>query len=131
LHAQDRRLATLLEALPAKRLQIVDARSAGEHCGLTETARRNGAIPGSIHLEWSDVVDRETQRVKSPEELKKLFQDKGIDLEKPVVTHCQSGRASVLAFALELMGARDVRNYYRSWAEWGNADDTPVEKPKP
>jgi 3-mercaptopyruvate sulfurtransferase SseA len=28
------------------------------------------------------------------------------------------------------MGARDVRNYYRSWAEWGNADDTPVVKPK-
>jgi thiosulfate/3-mercaptopyruvate sulfurtransferase len=135
LTPQNRRLATkdqILDALPARQLQILDARSAGEHCGLTRTARRNGAIPGSIHLEWSEVVDRKTQRLKSPEELRKLFQDKGIDLEKPVVTHCQSGgRSSVLAFALELMGASDVRNYYRSWAEWGNAEDTPVEKPKP
>ena len=35
-----------------------------------------------------------------------------------------------MAFALELIGAKDVRNYYRSWSEWGNADDTPVVKPK-
>lgn len=28
-------------------------------------------------------------------------------------------------------GAKDVRNYYRSWSEWGNADDTPVVKPAP
>jgi 3-mercaptopyruvate sulfurtransferase SseA len=35
-----------------------------------------------------------------------------------------------MAFALELMGAKDVRNYYRSWAEWGNAEDTPVVQPK-
>jgi thiosulfate/3-mercaptopyruvate sulfurtransferase len=46
------------------------------------------------------------------------------------VTHCQSGgRASVVALALDLMGARDVRNYYRSWAEWGNDPDTPVVRP--
>jgi 3-mercaptopyruvate sulfurtransferase SseA len=37
----------------------------------------------------------------------------------------------VLAFVVELMGGKDVRNYYRSWAEWGNAADTPVVKPGP
>jgi thiosulfate/3-mercaptopyruvate sulfurtransferase len=48
-----------------------------------------------------------------------------------MITYCQSGgRAAVLAFGLELMGAKDVRNYYKSWAEWGNAPDTPVEVPK-
>ena len=36
-----------------------------------------------------------------------------------------------MAFTLELMGAKDVRNYYKSWAEWGNADDTPIVGPKP
>ena len=35
-----------------------------------------------------------------------------------------------MAFGLELMGGKDVRNYYRSWAEWGNDDATPVVKPK-
>jgi thiosulfate/3-mercaptopyruvate sulfurtransferase len=37
-----------------------------------------------------------------------------------------------MAFAMELMGAQDVSNYYPGWGEWGNADDTPivVEKTK-
>ena len=46
------------------------------------------------------------------------------------MTYCQSGgRASVMAFALELMGGREVRNYYKSWAEWGNDPETPVAIP--
>ena len=68
---------------------------------------------------------------KSAQELQKVFKKADIDLTKPSVAHCQSGgRSSVMVFAMELMGASDVRNYYRSWAEWGNADDTPIELPK-
>jgi thiosulfate/3-mercaptopyruvate sulfurtransferase len=63
--------------------------------------------------------------------LTKLFRDAGIDPARPATTYCQSGgRAAVLAFVVELMGGKEVRNYYRSWSEWGNADDTPIEKPK-
>ena len=89
------------------------------------------AIPGAVHLEWRELIDPSTHRFKSPDELGKLFKEKNIDLQKPIVTHCQSGgRAAVMAFALELMGAKDVSNYYKSWAEWGNADNTPIVKPK-
>jgi 3-mercaptopyruvate sulfurtransferase SseA len=35
-----------------------------------------------------------------------------------------------MVFGLELMGATDVSNYYKSFGEWGNADDTPVEPGK-
>jgi thiosulfate/3-mercaptopyruvate sulfurtransferase len=111
--------------------QLIDARSDAEHCGTTKLAKRGGAIPGSLHLEWSDTLDPKTHRFKSPAELAKLFKDAGIDLNRPAITYCQSGgRAAVMAFALELMGAREVANYYRSWSEWGNADDTPVERKK-
>ncbi len=34
------------------------------------------------------------------------------------------------AFVLELMGGRQVKNYYRSWAEWGNDQETPIAQPK-
>ena len=34
-----------------------------------------------------------------------------------------------MAFALELMGGKGVRNYYRSWTEWGNDLHTPIVKP--
>jgi thiosulfate/3-mercaptopyruvate sulfurtransferase len=127
--ATKKNILTLLDA--AKKPQLIDARSEGEHCGTTKLAKRGGAIPGSLHLEWSDTLDSKTRKFKSAAELAKLFKDAGINLNRPAITYCQSGgRAAVMAFALELMGARDVANYYRSWSEWGNATDTPVEQKK-
>ena len=49
-----------------------------------------------------------------------------------VASRCQSGgRAAVMVFAMELLGARETGNYFPSWLEWGNAEDTPVEAGKP
>jgi thiosulfate/3-mercaptopyruvate sulfurtransferase len=120
----------LLDSLRGPRFQVVDARSFDEHCGLQPLGNeRGGAIPGAKHLEWSDLIDSATHRFRSPMELKQLFAMAGIDLARPTATHCQSGgRASVMAFGLELMGAKEVRNYYRGWSEWGNLSDTPIEK---
>lgn len=118
----------LLSSLTNGTLQIVDARSEAEFCGVeTLNNKRAGAIPGAKQLEWSDLIDKETRRFKSAAELSRLFATAGIDLARPTATHCQSGgRASVMAFGLELMGAKEVSNYYRSWSEWGNSDDTPI-----
>jgi thiosulfate/3-mercaptopyruvate sulfurtransferase len=129
------RLATknqLLEALQTRSLQVVDARSEGECCGTDKlTNKRAGAMPGAKNLEWSDLIDRETQRFKPPAAIRDLFERSGIDVERPTATHCQGGgRSSVMAFGLELMGAKEVQNCYRGWREWGNDDDTPVEPGK-
>jgi thiosulfate/3-mercaptopyruvate sulfurtransferase len=128
---QSKRLATkgqLLDALKDKSLQIVDARSEAEFCGTEkEKNKRAGAIPGAKHLEWIDLIDKKTQRFKTADQLRMLFREAGVELERPTATHCQSGgRAAVMAFAMELMGAANVSNYYASWAEWGNVDDTPI-----
>jgi thiosulfate/3-mercaptopyruvate sulfurtransferase len=129
--ARPEKLATkeqLLDSLQSGKLQIVDARSEKEFCGIEKlTNKRAGAIPGAKQLEWIDLLDKETQRFKSAAEMRKLFEQAGIALDKPTAAHCQSGgRAAVMAFGLELMGAKDVSNYYPSWSEWGNASDTPV-----
>ncbi len=135
--ARSERLATreqLLAALKGTRkLQIVDARSENEFCGTQKLSnRRGGAIPGAKHLEWSDLLDRKTQRFKSADELRQVFAQAGVTLDSPTATYCQSGgRAAVMVFGLELMGAKDVSNYYPSWAEWGNATDTPIVPGKP
>jgi thiosulfate/3-mercaptopyruvate sulfurtransferase len=124
--------ARMLDLLPRDGLQIVDVRSDDEFCGLEKRDnKRGGAIPGAKHLEWSDLIDQDTQRFKNAEELYRLFERAGVDLQRPTATHCNGGgRASVMAFGLELMGAGDVRNYYRGWGEWGNADDTPAVVPE-
>jgi thiosulfate/3-mercaptopyruvate sulfurtransferase len=129
--AQSQRLATkdqLLTTLKDKSLQIVDARSDAEFCGMDKQKnKRAGAIPGAKHLDWIDLIDKETQRFKSADQLRMLFREAGVELERPTATHCQSGgRAAVMVFAMELMGGKNVSNYYASWGEWGNADDTPI-----
>ena len=128
------RLATkqqVLAVLQDKKTQIIDTRSDKEYCGdLKLQNKRGGAIPGAIHLEWNEAVDPQTQKFKGPAELDKILKVAGIDVTKPAVTYCQSGgRAAVMAFTLELMGAKDVANYYRSWSEWGNDEKTPIVQP--
>src|SRR5439155_7773447 len=134
LQPAEKRLATknqIKDSLKDYTWQIIDARSEAEYCGDTKLAKRGGAIPGAVHLEWKDVLEPKTKKFKSAAELEQVFKKAGIDLTKPAVTHCQSGgRSSVMVFAMELMGAAEVRNYYLSWAEWGNAEDTPVVTPK-
>jgi thiosulfate/3-mercaptopyruvate sulfurtransferase len=120
----------VLEVVDKKSAQIIDARSNDEYCGNSTTAKRNGHIPSATALEWTELLGKD-KKFKSAVELSQLFAEKKIDLDKLAVTYCQSGgRAAVVAFGLELMGAKNVRNYYKSWAEWGNAEDTPVEVPK-
>jgi thiosulfate/3-mercaptopyruvate sulfurtransferase len=133
LSANADRLATkdqVLQSLKEKSFQIIDARSQDEFCGDVKSAKKAGAIPEARQLEWSDLIDAKTQRFKPALELEKLFSGRNIKLDQPVTTYCQSGgRASVMAFGLELMGADKVRNYYKSWAEWGNDEETPIVKP--
>ena len=122
----------ILAGLKAGKLdQLIDARTTGEYCGDTKSAKRGGSIPGAKHLDWTDTLDPKTGRFKPAGEMKKLFEDAGIALDKPTATYCQSGgRAAVMAFAFELMTGKPAKNYYRSWAEWGNDPDTPVVTPK-
>lgn len=100
---------------------VVDARSAKEFT--------DGRVPGAKPLEWSDLLDDKTQKFKPAGELIKLFDSQKIDLTKPCVTYCAGGgRAAVMAFTLELMGAKDVKNYHKSWGEYGSNKETPKEK---
>lgn len=109
----------------------VDARTADEFTGDKALAKRGGHIPGATHLEWVELLDPKTDKFLPPADLLKLVKKRNIDLDKPQVTYCQGGgRAAVLAFGLELAGAKSVRNYYPSWGEWGNDPDTPVEGKK-
>jgi thiosulfate/3-mercaptopyruvate sulfurtransferase len=131
---QKKRLTTkaqILNSLADHRLQIVDARSEDEFCGIElKENKRGGAIPGAIHFEWSNLIDPATDRFKGAKELRQQFEQAGIDIHKPTASHCQSGgRASVMVFGLELLGSKHARNYYPGWSEWGNSEDLPIAVP--
>jgi thiosulfate/3-mercaptopyruvate sulfurtransferase len=118
-------------------LALVDVRSPAEFNGeiiappgLSETAQRAGRIPGAASIPWGQTV-REDGTFKSPDELRSLYEAKGITPDKDVVAYCRIGeRSSHSWFVLhELLGYQRVRNYDGSWTEWGSLIGVPIEKP--
>ena len=114
--------------------QLVDVRSADEFTGkilappgLSETAQRAGHIPGAANIPWAQATN-EDGTFKSYEELKKLYDSKGITATDGVIAYCRIGeRSSHTWFALKyLLGYKDVRNYDGSWTEWGNLVGVPI-----
>ncbi len=129
------RVATLdgmLKTVASGDSQIADARPAGRFTGEDPEPRagvRGGHMPGAKNLPAS-TLSRDG-KLLPPDELKKRFQDAGIDLSKPVVTSCGSGiTAAIITLALETLGHSANRLYDGSWTEWGSRPDTPVVKGK-
>jgi thiosulfate/3-mercaptopyruvate sulfurtransferase len=126
-----RDLAAMRDNLTTPREQVLDARSAGRFAATEPEPRaglRGGHIPGSLNLP-SDTLVRADGTLLSPADLRKRFEAAGIQFDRPVTTTCGSGiTASVLAFALHLLGHPRVAVYDGSWTEWGGRTDTPVER---
>ena len=108
--------------------QIVDARSAERFRGEGEEhTRRKGHIPGSRSVPYDRNLRGDPPSFKSLAELRDVYARAGVDLERPIVTTCGSGVTAALdAFALALLGHRNVSVYDGSWAEWGDCDDVPI-----
>jgi thiosulfate/3-mercaptopyruvate sulfurtransferase len=108
---------------------IVDARSDGEYTGQVVRAQRGGAIPGAVHLEWTNNLDGQGF-FKSSEELTRMYSEKQITPDKEIIPHCQGAYRSAHTYlALRLIGYPNVKNYLGSWGEWGNREDLPIEHP--
>jgi len=108
---------------------ILDTRSDAEYYGDVVRAKRGGAIPGAVHIEWTRNL-ADDGRFKSLAELRAMYDAAGVTADREVVTYCQGGyRAAHAYLALRLLGFPRVRNYTGSWKEWGDREDLPVENP--
>src|SRR3989304_4630470 len=90
----------VFELLGTARANLVDVRSPDEYTGkviappgMSETAQRGGHIPGAKNIPWSKAVN-EDGTFKSADELRKLYQDAGVDFAKPTVAYCRIGERS-------------------------------------
>jgi thiosulfate/3-mercaptopyruvate sulfurtransferase len=79
-------------------------------------------MPGSINIAFNEVI--QSGEMLSDDQLRKVFQDKGVDLSKDIITSCGSGiTASILYLALERIGARHLAVYDGSWTEYAGKED--------
>ncbi len=116
--------------------QLVDVRSVDEFTGkiiappgMTETAQRAGHIPTAANVPWAQAAN-EDGTFKSADQLKQLYQNKGVTGTDGVIAYCRIGeRSSHTWFVLKyLLGYDNVKNYDGSWTEWGNLVGAPIEK---
>jgi thiosulfate/3-mercaptopyruvate sulfurtransferase len=125
-------LADMRRIVETRESQIADARSPGRFAGTEPEPRagiRSGHMPGAHNVPFSALA--EDGELLSKERLRRVIEDAGIDLSKPVVTSCGSGvTAAAITLALETLGHTDNRLYDGSWTEWGGLGDTPVETGK-
>src|SRR5919202_350295 len=116
---------------------LVDVRSPQEYSGELisppgyeqEGAQRAGHIPTAASIPWASAV-RDDGTFKSADELRQLYESKGVTPEKDVTAYCRIGERSAHTWFVlrELLGYERVKNYDGSWTEWGNLVDVPIEK---
>ncbi|RDB43866.1 sulfurtransferase [Halomonas sp. DQ26W] len=122
--------AELQERLGEKGFAIWDARSPAEYRGEKGENRQLGHIPGAVNMEWTEAMDKERAlRIRDYAELITELEALGLTPDMEVVTHCQSHHRSSFTWLVgKALGFEKIRGYAGSWKEWGNRDDTPIEK---
>jgi thiosulfate/3-mercaptopyruvate sulfurtransferase len=133
----------LLQSIGRADHLLVDLRSVEMYRGENKaSAVRGGHIPGAINFPaqretnpdgsfkgWRLPTVQPDGTFKSVEELRALFDSVGITANKEIITYCVRGGLSTHAWFVltQLLGYRNVREYDRSWEEWGNAEELPIE----
>ena len=121
-------VVTKEQLLAGTGLAWADARGKGRFEGSEADPRPGvapGHAPGAKNLPFGSLY-REDGRFKPLDEIRRLFEEAGIDPARPFVASCGSGvTANCLIFAAHLLGNDNAKLYDGSWSEWGADPATP------
>jgi thiosulfate/3-mercaptopyruvate sulfurtransferase len=119
------------------KLNLVDVRSPDEFSGKLlapahlpqEQSQRAGHVPTAKNIPWSKAAN-DDGTFRSDDELKKLYQDEGVDFGKDTIAYCRIGERSAHTWFVlhEILDQPQVKNYDGSWTEYGSLVGVPIEK---
>jgi thiosulfate/3-mercaptopyruvate sulfurtransferase len=116
------------QILAGEEEQLLDARGKARFEGAEADPRPGvapGHIPGARNLPFGSLYN-EDGTFRSTDELRRLFDEAGMDSAAPFVATCGSGvTANSLIFAAHLLGNERTKLYDGSWTEWGADPATP------
>lgn len=100
-----REVATDYNKEGAEGVQVLDARSSGRFTGKDPEPRpgmSSGHMPGAINIPFDAVLDPETKAYLPKDQLKKVFEERGVDPSRPIISSCGTGvTACVIETALD------------------------------
>ena len=130
----------LLASLDDPSVLLLDCRDHAEWVGATSSPYgvdynpRKGRIPGSVWIEWYQMMYRKDgiPWIKDKESVLEVCKEVGITPDTKVYIYCFKGaRASNMLMTLKMAGIQNVRNYLASWNEWSRDFSLPIDEDYP
>lgn len=111
-------------------VKFIDARPPDVYRGEVKIWTRNGHIPGAVNIPWKTLVEENnSHKLKSVDEIRKVYADKGIKETDDIIVYCGTSREASIEYMIlkHVLKFPKVRLYEGSWAEYSNHAQMTVE----
>ena len=121
----------IIHALATGKATIIDSRNEDFYNGKVYSLKkwvRSGHITGAVNVPTMQSMNKD-KTYKSRDEIKKIYDAKGVKPDKKIITYCDTGVLSAHSWFVlsELLGYKNVASYDGSMREYANMFDTPME----
>jgi thiosulfate/3-mercaptopyruvate sulfurtransferase len=101
----------IIENEEKKTFQVIDTR--------LEKDYKAGTLLNAINIPYEEFTNPD-KTLKKKEDLEKLFKDKNIDLERPIITSCRTGMSASLGYFIlsQILEKPDIKLYHGSYLEY-------------